>query len=81
MPLLPSLQKLKSSVADYQNHSDRERAGALFAATFLRAFVPPEVKGWAHLDLASMLFDHQENISKPYGVKLLLFFLMEFLPS
>jgi leucyl aminopeptidase len=78
MPMLPTLKKLKSSVADLQNYNDRERAGALYAATFLQEFVPPNVKGWAHLDLAGMLFDHGENLSKPYGVKLLMLFLMSF---
>lgn len=80
MPMLPSLKKLKSSVADLQNFNDRERAGALYAATFLQEFVPPNVKGWAHLDLAGMLFDHGDNLSKPYGVKLLMLFLMSFRP-
>jgi leucyl aminopeptidase len=50
MPLWdPYDEQLKSDVADLSNTSGNAMAGALYAALFLRRFVPKEIP-WAHLD-------------------------------
>ncbi|HEX3424420.1 MAG TPA: leucyl aminopeptidase family protein [Sphingomicrobium sp.] len=50
MPLWdPYDEQLKSDVADLSNTSGNSMAGAVYAALFLRRFVPQEVP-WAHLD-------------------------------
>lgn len=50
MPLWdPYDEQLKSDVADLSNTSGNSMAGAVYAALFLRRFVPEEVP-WAHLD-------------------------------
>jgi leucyl aminopeptidase len=50
MPLWdPYDDQLKSDVADLSNTSGNAMAGALYAALFLRRFVPGEIP-WAHLD-------------------------------
>ena len=50
MPLWdPYDEDLKSSVADLSNTSGNAMAGAVYAALFLRRFVPDEIP-WAHLD-------------------------------
>ena len=45
----PYDEDLKSSIADMANTSGNAMAGAIYAALFLRRFVPQEVP-WAHLD-------------------------------
>jgi leucyl aminopeptidase len=45
----PYDEDLKSSVADLSNTSGNAMAGAIYAALFLRRFVPKEIP-WAHLD-------------------------------
>jgi leucyl aminopeptidase len=42
-------EQLKSDVADLSNTSGNSMAGAVYAALFLRRFVPDEIP-WAHLD-------------------------------
>ena len=42
-------EDLKSSIADLSNTSGNPMAGAIYAALFLRRFVPPDI-AWAHLD-------------------------------
>ena len=50
MPLWdPYDEQLKSDVADLSNTSGNAMAGAIYAALFLRRFVPEEIP-WAHLD-------------------------------
>jgi leucyl aminopeptidase len=50
MPLWdPYDEQLKSDVADLSNTSGNSMAGCIYAALFLRRFVPEEVP-WAHLD-------------------------------
>lgn len=50
MPLWdPYDEDLKSNVADLSNTSGNAMAGAVYAALFLRRFVPDEIP-WAHLD-------------------------------
>ena len=50
MPLWdPYDEQLKSDVADLSNTSGNSMAGAVYAALFLRRFVPEEIP-WAHLD-------------------------------
>ena len=50
MPLWdPYDEQLKSDVADLSNTSGNAMAGAVYAALFLRRFVPDEIP-WAHLD-------------------------------
>jgi leucyl aminopeptidase len=50
MPLWdPYDEQLKSDVADLSNTSGNAMAGAVYAALFLRRFVPDEIS-WAHLD-------------------------------
>lgn len=50
MPLWdPYDEQLKSEVADLSNTSGNTMAGAVYAALFLRRFVPGEIP-WAHLD-------------------------------
>jgi leucyl aminopeptidase len=50
MPLWdPYDEDLKSSVADLSNTSGNAMAGAVYAALFLRRFVPDDIP-WAHLD-------------------------------
>ena len=50
MPLWdPYDEQLKSDVADLSNTSGNTMAGAVYAALFLRRFVPDEIP-WAHLD-------------------------------
>jgi leucyl aminopeptidase len=50
MPLWdPYDEDLKSSMADLSNTSGNAMAGAIYAALFLRRFVPDEI-AWAHLD-------------------------------
>jgi leucyl aminopeptidase len=50
MPLWdPYDEQLKSDVADLSNTSGNSMAGAVYAALFLRRFVPQEI-AWAHLD-------------------------------
>jgi leucyl aminopeptidase len=50
MPLWdPYDEQLKSDVADLSNTSGNAMAGAVYAALFLRRFVPDEIR-WAHLD-------------------------------
>jgi len=50
MPLWdPYDEQLKSDVADLSNTSGNAMAGAVYAALFLRRFVPAEIP-WAHLD-------------------------------
>ncbi|HEX3675962.1 MAG TPA: leucyl aminopeptidase family protein [Sphingomicrobium sp.] len=50
MPLWdPYDEQLKSDVADLSNTSGNSMAGAVYAALFLRRFVPEEI-AWAHLD-------------------------------
>jgi leucyl aminopeptidase len=50
MPLWdPYDEQLKSDVADLSNTSGNAMAGAVYAALFLRRFVPSEIP-WAHLD-------------------------------
>ena len=45
----PYDEQLKSDVADLSNTSGNAMAGAIYAALFLRRFVPEEIP-WAHLD-------------------------------
>ena len=45
----PYDEDLKSSIADLANTSGNAMAGAIYAALFLRRFVPDEI-AWAHLD-------------------------------
>ena len=45
----PYDEDLKSSIADLANTSGNAMAGAIYAALFLRRFVPGEIS-WAHLD-------------------------------
>jgi leucyl aminopeptidase len=45
----PYDEQLKSDVADLSNTSGNAMAGAIYAALFLRRFVPDEI-AWAHLD-------------------------------
>jgi leucyl aminopeptidase len=45
----PYDEDLKSSIADMSNTSGNAMAGAIYAALFLRRFVPQEIP-WAHLD-------------------------------
>ena len=50
MPLWdPYDENLKSDVADLSNMANNAMAGAIYAALFLRRFVPDEI-AWAHLD-------------------------------
>jgi leucyl aminopeptidase len=50
MPLWdPYDEQLKSDVADLSNTSGNAMAGAVYAALFLRRFVPEDI-AWAHLD-------------------------------
>ena len=50
MPLWdPYDEDLKSSIADLSNTSGNAMAGAIYAALFLRRFVPEDIP-WAHLD-------------------------------
>ena len=50
MPLWdPYDENLKSDVADLSNMANNPMAGAIYAALFLRRFVPDEI-AWAHLD-------------------------------
>lgn len=50
MPLWdPYDEQLKSDVADLSNTSGNSMAGAVYAALFLRRFVPEDIP-WAHLD-------------------------------
>lgn len=50
MPLWdPYDEQLKSDIADLSNTSGNSMAGAVYAALFLRRFVPEEIC-WAHLD-------------------------------
>ncbi|HSR00682.1 MAG TPA: leucyl aminopeptidase family protein [Sphingomicrobium sp.] len=50
MPLWdPYDEQLKSDIADLSNTSGNAMAGAVYAALFLRRFVPAEIP-WAHLD-------------------------------
>jgi len=50
MPLWdPYDEQLKSDIADLSNTSGNAMAGAVYAALFLRRFVPEEI-AWAHLD-------------------------------
>jgi leucyl aminopeptidase len=50
MPLWdPYDADLKSDIADMSNTSGNAMAGAIYAALFLRRFVPEEIP-WAHLD-------------------------------
>jgi leucyl aminopeptidase len=45
----PYDEDLKSGIADLSNTSGNAMAGAIYAALFLRRFVPDEIQ-WAHLD-------------------------------
>ncbi len=57
---------LKSDVADLKNIAVRE-GGAIFAALFLKHFVPQGVD-WAHLDIAGPAWtDENASISRPGG--------------
>ncbi|MEP7129944.1 MAG: leucyl aminopeptidase family protein [Sphingomicrobium sp.] len=50
MPLWDAYDEhLKSSLADLANMATNPMAGCIYAALFLRRFVPPEI-AWAHLD-------------------------------
>jgi leucyl aminopeptidase len=50
MPLWdPYDENLKSSIADLANMANNAMAGCIYAALFLRRFVPDEI-AWAHLD-------------------------------
>jgi leucyl aminopeptidase len=50
MPLWdPYDENLKSDVADLSNMANNAMAGCIYAALFLRRFVPDEI-AWAHLD-------------------------------
>jgi leucyl aminopeptidase len=50
MPLWdPYDENLKSAVADLSNMANNAMAGCIYAALFLRRFVPDEI-AWAHLD-------------------------------
>ena len=42
-------ENLKSDVADLSNMANNAMAGCIYAALFLRRFVPQEI-AWAHLD-------------------------------
>lgn len=45
----PYDEQLKSDIADLSNTSGNAMAGAIYAALFLRRFVPDDIR-WAHLD-------------------------------
>ncbi len=50
MPLWDAYdENLKSNVADLANMATNPMAGCIYAALFLRRFVPEEIP-WAHLD-------------------------------
>jgi leucyl aminopeptidase len=56
-------QELRSEVADLQNVNDKVPCGHIYAAAFLREFVPPGVP-WAHIDSAGMMYDSHGGIMK-----------------
>ena len=67
MPLWAEYGKpLKSDVADLKNIAARE-GGTIFAALFLKSFVPAGVD-WAHLDIAGPAWtDEDASIFRPGG--------------
>jgi len=58
LPITEEMQGLvrSSSVADLRQHNPKSAGGTLFAAAFLREFVPEDVP-WAHLDIAGPAFN------------------------
>ena len=60
----PYKELIESSVADIVNSASRPFAGAITAALFLDAFVPPEVR-WAHFDL--MAWNVKPRPGRPEG--------------
>jgi leucyl aminopeptidase len=57
MPLPEELRRgLDSQIADIANVDFSRLAGMLSAATFLREFVPDDLR-WAHLDIAGPAFN------------------------
>jgi len=58
LPITEEMQGLvrSSSIADIRQHNPKPAGGTLFAAAFLREFVP-EGLPWAHLDIAGPAFN------------------------
>ncbi len=65
MPLYaPYKELLKSEIADLTNAASKPFGGAITAALFLEAFVPPEVP-WAHFDI--MAWNLSSRPGRPEG--------------
>jgi leucyl aminopeptidase len=84
LPLFPEYEKaIKSDTADIKNSGGR--AGGIGAsAMFLKHFV--EYPAWAHIDMAGLAFEAQDNPYVPgkgatgYGVRLLTEFVRRWHP-
>ncbi len=73
-------EKMKSLVADLKNISGDRWGGSIFAAQFLREFLPSRIR-WAHLDIAGPVFNVKDWAYNPagatgFGVRTLLHLLM-----
>ncbi|NPB03046.1 MAG: leucyl aminopeptidase [Thermotogae bacterium] len=72
--------KMKSTVADLKNISGDNWGGSIFAAQFLREFLPEKIR-WVHLDIAGPAFNNKDWAYNPaggsgFGVRTLLHLLM-----
>jgi len=80
LPLVASYKELlKSAVADLGNVTKNRNAGAITAALFLEAFVPPKIP-WAHIDIAGPAWAEKDTVVSPigatgFGVRLILSYL------
>ncbi len=73
-------EKMKSLIADVKNISGDRWGGAIFAAQFLREFLPEKIS-WAHLDIAGPVFNVKDWAYNPagatgFGTRTLLHFLL-----
>ncbi|NPA79550.1 MAG: leucyl aminopeptidase [Thermotogae bacterium] len=73
-------EKMRSYAADVKNIAGDRWGGAIFAAQFLREFLPERIR-WAHLDIAGPVFNMKEWAYNPvgatgFGVRTLLHLLM-----
>jgi leucyl aminopeptidase len=73
LPLHPEYKELtRGSITDLVNASEKRKASAIYAASFLEEFV--DGKPWAHLDIAGTAWDvGREYVGKGatgYGVRL-----------
>ena len=73
MPLGPNamLDKMRSPVADLRHMAYNERAGSVYAASFLGHFVSEHVGRWAHIDCAGTVFDDENETPTGWGTVLI----------